>query len=73
MIISFIHGAGIGDEEHLRVGVDGQVDLNDVLVATQEVGNSLRLWLRLREGAAVDLRAGVRRGSFCCGEDNQTV
>lgn len=44
--------------------MDGDVELHRVLVAAQEVGHSATLWLRLGEGAAVDLSAGLIRGAL---------
>lgn len=64
VVLCFIQTAGIWEEQHLRVRVDGEVKLNRVLVTAQEVSHGLRLRLGLGEGPAVDLRAGVVRGSL---------
>lgn len=61
VVLRFLYGAGVREEQHLRVGVDGEVKLNRVLVLAQEVGHGLGLWLRLGELAAVDLSAGLVR------------
>ncbi len=64
MILCFIVGIGVWEEQHLRVGVDAEVELNWVFVPAQEVGHSLGLWFGLGESATVDLRAGIMRGSL---------
>lgn len=59
VVLCFLQSARVGEEQHLGVGVDGDVELHRVLVAAQEVGHGATLWLRLGEGATVDLAAGV--------------
>lgn len=59
VVLCFLQSARVGEEQHLGVGVDGDVELHRVLVAPQEVGHGATLWLRLGEGATVDLGAGV--------------
>lgn len=59
MVLRFLQSAGVWEEQHLGVGVDGDVELHRVLVAAQEVSHGATLWLRLGEGATVDLTAGV--------------
>lgn len=50
---------GVGVEQHLGVGVDGDVGLDTLLVLPQELGHCLDLWLGLREGSAVRVITGV--------------
>lgn len=64
VVFCLIHSARVREEQQLRVGVDGEVKLNWVLVATQKVGHGLGLWLRLWERSAVDLHAGIIRSSL---------
>lgn len=64
MVLRLIKGVGIWEDEHLGVGVDGDVELNYVLVSAQKVGHSLRLGLRLRKRPAVDFLARILRGSL---------
>lgn len=64
MVLRLIKGVGIWEDEHLGVGVDGDVELNCVLVSAQEVGHSLRLGLRLRKRPAVDFLTRILRGSL---------
>lgn len=44
--------------------MDGDVELDRVLVAAEEIGHGPGLWFRLRELAAVDLGAGFSGGSL---------
>lgn len=64
VIVCFLQSAGVWEEQHLGVGVDGDVELHRFLVAAQEVGHGATFWLRLGEGAAVDLSAGLTRGAL---------
>jgi len=57
---------GVGEEEQLGVGVDGDVGLDDLLVPPDEVSNILDLNLRLRSGATEGVAAGVAGSSQCC-------
>lgn len=41
MVVCQLISTGIRKEKHLGVGVDGEVELDGVLVATKEVGHSL--------------------------------
>lgn len=50
---------GVGVEQHLGVGVDGDVGLDTLLVLPQELGHCLDLWLGLREGSAVRVITGL--------------
>lgn len=64
VVVCFLQSARVGEEQHLGVGVDGDVELHRVLVAAQEVGHGATLWLRLRKGATVDLGARVAGGAL---------
>lgn len=63
MVCSQLIGVGVGEEQKLRIGVDGDVGLDDGLVLADEVGNILDLDLRLRRGTTVRITAGVAGGS----------
>ena len=52
-------GVGVGEEQQLGVGVDGEVGLEDGPVLADEVGNVLDLDLRLRGVTAEGVAAGV--------------
>lgn len=56
-------GVGVGEEQQLGVGVDGDVGLDDGLVPADEVGNVLDLDLRLRAVPTEGVAAGVAGGS----------
>lgn len=68
MILGQIVRVGVGEEQQLGVGVDGEVGLDGCLVLADEVGHVLDLDLRLGAGAAVDFAAGVFGGAEGCGE-----
>lgn len=61
---------GVGEEQQLRVGVDGEVGLDDGLVPSDEVGDILDLDLRLGTGATEGVTAGVAGGSKGCKDDD---
>lgn len=63
VVCSQVIGVGVGEEQKLGIGVDGQVGLDNGLVIADEVGNILDLDLRLRRGTAVRITAGVAGGS----------
>lgn len=56
-------GVGVGEEQQLGVGVDGEVGLDDGLVLADEVSNILGLDVRLGRGTTVRVTAGVAGGS----------
>lgn len=64
MVFRLVESVRVGEEQHLGVGVDGDVELDRVLVAPQEVGHGPGLGFRLGERPTVDLGAGVARGSL---------
>ena len=72
MVLCFLQGAGVREEQHLRVGVDGEVELDRIIVVAQEVGHGLRLGLRLGEGAAVGVGAGLTRRPLSWEEQQHT-
>lgn len=59
-------GVGVGEEQQLRVGVDGEVGLDGGLVLADEVGDVLDLDLRFGSWPAVGVAAGVFGGSDGC-------
>lgn len=63
-------GVGVGEEQQLRVGVDGEVGLDDGLVPSDEVGDILDLDLRLGTEATEGVTAGVAGGSKGCNDDD---
>lgn len=63
VVCSQLIGVGVGEEQQLGIGVDGEVGLDDGLVLADEVGDILDLNLRLRRGSAVRITAGVAGGS----------
>lgn len=56
-------GVGVGEEQQLGVGVDGDVGLDDGLVLADEVGNILDLDLRLRRVPTEGVAAWIAGGS----------
>lgn len=64
-----LKGVGVGEEQQLGVGVDGDVGLDDGLVPADEVGNILDLDFRLRFVPTEGLAAGVAGGSSGCNEN----
>lgn len=69
VVSSQIVGVGVGEEQQLGVGVDGEVGLDGGLVPADEVGNILDLDLRLGSVPAEGVAAGVAGGSHGCNED----
>lgn len=67
MVCSQVVGVGVGEEEQLGVGMDGQVCLDDPFVPADEVGHVLDFNLRLRTVPAENVAAGVAGGSESCG------
>lgn len=63
MVCSQVVAVGIGEEEQLGVGMDGEVGLDDTLVPADEVGDILDLDLRLRAVPAEGVTAGIAGGS----------
>ena len=55
---------GVGVQQHLGVGVNGDVCFHTLFVLAQELGDGLDLGFRLREGAAVSVIAGMGGGAF---------
>ncbi len=68
VVCSQVIGVGVGEEQQLGVGVDGEVGLDDGLVLADEVGNILDLDLRLRSVPTEGVAAGVAGGSHGCNE-----
>ena len=66
VVCSQIIGVGVGEEQQLGVGVDGEVGLDDGLVPADEVGNILDLDLRLGRVTAEGVAAGVAGSSQGC-------
>lgn len=62
-------GVGIGEEQQLGVGVDGDVGLDDCLVIADEIGNILDFDLRLRSVPTEGVAAGVAGSSKSCNEN----
>lgn len=60
---------GVGEEQQLRVGVDGQVGLDGGLVFADEVSDVLDFNLRLRSVATESVAAGVAGGSKGCNDN----
>lgn len=56
----------VGIQQHLCVGMKGQVGSNVLSVFPKEVCDSLHLWLRFWERTTVSIVTGVCRGSFIC-------
>lgn len=56
----------VGIQQHLCVGVKGQVGANAFSVFPKEVCDSLHLRLRFRERTTVSIVTRVCRGSFIC-------
>lgn len=72
MVGSQVVGVGVGEEEQLGVGMDGEVGLDGGLVAADKVGHILDLDLRLGDGATVGITTGVGGGSQLCGHTQDT-
>lgn len=53
VVWSLIVRTGVRKQEHLRIGVNGEVQLDCVLMKAQELCHSLGLWFRLWELTAV--------------------
>lgn len=69
VVISQAVGVGVGEEQQLGVGVDGDVGLDFGLVVADEVGHILGLDLRLSLRPTVGFAAGVAGGSHGCNEN----
>lgn len=69
VVCSQVIGVGVGEEQQLGVGVDGEVSLDDGLVLADEVSNMLDLDLRLGSVPTVGLAAGAAGGSQGCNEN----
>lgn len=69
MVCCQLVAVGVGEEQQLRVGVDGEVGLDDGLVPSDEVGDILDLDLRLGTVATEGVTAGVAGGSKGCNGD----
>lgn len=65
---SQIIGVGVGEEQQLGVGVDGDVGLDDGLVPADEVSDIPDLDLRLRTVPTESVTAGVTGSSKGCKE-----
>lgn len=63
---SQIVGVGIGEEQELGVGMDGEVGFDGGLVLADEISHILDLNLRLGGGATEGFAAGVAGGSDGC-------
>lgn len=61
-------GVGVGEEQQLRVGVDGEVRLDDRLVPADEVSNVLDLNFGLRRVSTEGVAAGVAGGPNGCND-----
>lgn len=68
VVCSQIIGVGVGEEQQLGVGVDGDVGLDDGLVPADEVGDILDLNLRLGTVPTESVTAGVTGSSKGCKE-----
>lgn len=68
VVSSQIVGVGVGEEQQLGVGVDGEVGLDGGLVPADEVGNILDLDLRLGSVSTEGVAAGVAGGTQGCNE-----
>ncbi len=66
VVCNLIIGTGVRKQEHLRVGVNGEVQLDCVFMGAQEPCHSLGLWFRLWELTAICRIAWIIRGSLCC-------
>lgn len=71
MVCSQVVGVGVGEEEQLGVGVDGEVGLDDAFVPADEVGDVLDFDLRLRTVATEGVAAGIAGGSESCGGEKK--
>lgn len=56
----------VGIQQHLCIGVEGEVCPDVFPVFSEEVSHSLHLWLRLWERTTVSVITRVCRGSFIC-------
>lgn len=63
---SQVVGVGVGEQQQLGVGVDGEVALDDGPVLADKVGNILDLDLRLGSVPTEGVAAGVVGGSHGC-------
>lgn len=68
---SQVVGVGVGEEEQLGVGMDGEVSLDDAFVPADEVGHVLDFDLRLRTVPTEGVAAGIAGGSESCGGEKK--
>lgn len=66
VVCSYLVGVGVGEEEQLGVGVDGEVGLDDTFVPADEVGDVLHFDLRLGTVSTESVAAGVAGSSQSC-------
>lgn len=59
VVLCQLEGVGVWEEQQLRVGVDGEIGLDDGLVFADEISHVLDLNLRLRLGATEGIAAWV--------------
>lgn len=64
MVWDLLIRVGVGKEQHLRVGMHGEVELDSVFVRADEFSHSFHLWLGPWELTAVYLRTGIAGGSL---------
>lgn len=65
VVWGFIVGAGKGKQEHLRVGMDGDVKLDRVFMRAQKLGHSLSLRFRLGVLTAIRVITWVIWRTLC--------
>lgn len=70
VVCSQLIAVGVGEEQQLWVGVDGEVGLDDGLVPANEVSDILDLDLRLRAVPTEGVAAGVAGGSKGCNDND---
>lgn len=70
VVVSQLVRVGVGEEQQLGVGVDGDVGLNAGLVLADEISHILDLDLRLRLVPTEGVTAGVAGGSHGCHKNN---
>ncbi|GAA6085298.1 uncharacterized, partial [Tachysurus ichikawai] len=63
MVFGLVIFIGVGEQEELRVRVNGEVSLDDGLVLADEVCYVLHLDLRLNRRSTVSITAGITGGS----------
>lgn len=72
VVCSQVVAVGVGEEEQLGVGMDGEVGLDATSVAADEIGHVLDFNLRLRSAPTVNVAAGIAGGSQSCGGKKKT-